>query len=95
MAREAKSIKELLNRYLREEGLETPLNQSRLIDAWPVVTGKIISDNTGSLRIRNSVLYVEIKSAALRNNLVYKRKQLVELLNRHVGATVINDIVFW
>lgn len=95
MAREAKPIKELLNRYLREEGLETPLNQSRLIDAWPIVTGRTVSENTGRLQIRNCVLYVEIKSAALRNNLVYKRKILVDLLNRHVGATVINDIVFW
>lgn len=94
MARDAKSIKDLLNSYLREEGLETPLNQSRLIDAWPVVTGKIVSENTGSLQIRNCVLYVEIKSAALRNNLIYKRKILVDLLNKHVGATVINDIVF-
>lgn len=94
MAREAKSITELLNRYLRDEGLETPLNQSRLIDAWSEVVGKIVSDNTGSLYIRNNVLYVEIKSAALRSNLIYKRKVLVDLLNRHVGATVINDIMF-
>ena len=30
----------ILRRYQREEGLETPLNQHRLINAWPDVMGQ-------------------------------------------------------
>lgn len=33
--RKVKNIDELLNFTLRKEGLETPLLQKRLIDAWP------------------------------------------------------------
>ena len=38
--REVKSISELLNAYLRQEGLEVPLLQKRLIDSWEKVVGK-------------------------------------------------------
>ena len=33
--REVKSIKELVMQNLRTNGLETPLMQKRIVDAWP------------------------------------------------------------
>lgn len=94
MGKEAETIGDLVNRFLRSEGLETPLNEHRLVSLWPEVVGDIVSRNTGDIYIRNGVLYVQIKSAPLRYTLVYKRKILVDLLNKKVGATVIHDIMF-
>ena len=37
--RDVKSINDLLNMYLRREGLETPLLQRRAVDAWDKVVG--------------------------------------------------------
>lgn len=93
MAREVKNIGDLLNLYLRSEGLETPLNEYRIIASWGKVMGDTINGYTGNLYIRNSVLYVEIKSSVLRYELAYKRKTIVELLNKFVGARVINDVI--
>ena len=45
--REVKSISELLNAYLRQEGLEVPLLQKRLIDSWEKVVGKSVASYTG------------------------------------------------
>ena len=38
--REVKKIDGLLSHFLRAAGLETPLLQRRLIDAWPEVAGQ-------------------------------------------------------
>ena len=46
-------IKEIILKNLRDQGLETPLLQKRLIDAWPVVMGETIASYTTSLNIRN------------------------------------------
>lgn len=94
MAKDVPLIKELLLRYLRDEGLETPLNEHRLIGKWPEVVGNVIAQRTGRMEIANRVLYVQILSASLRNSLMYNRRVLVERLNGVVGATVIDDIVF-
>lgn len=91
---QAESIGDLLRRYLRQEGLETPLNETRMAAAWPEVMGQGVARYTGDVFVRNGVLYVQLKSPALRADLMMNREVLVQRLNRHVGAQVIRDIVF-
>ena len=79
--------------YLRETGLETPLNEHRLIQAWGTVLGPAVSRYTKELRIYNQVLFVTITSAALRNELMMRRAELTARLNSEVGAQVITQIV--
>lgn len=84
----------LLRKYMREEGLETPLNEQRLINAWKEVLGPTIASYTDNLYIRNQILYVHLTSAPLRQELMMGRELLVKNLNRHVGTTVIINIIF-
>lgn len=89
----SENIGEALRRFLRQEGLETPLNEHRLVDAWPQVMGVGISRYTGDMFVKGGVLYVRILSPALRADLMMSRKVLVAKLNAYVGAQVIEDIV--
>ena len=93
--REVKSISELLNRVLREEGLETPLQQKRLVDNWETVTGKTVARYTAEKFIRNQTLFVKIQNPALRSDLSMMKAQIVKRLNDSVGAMVIADIRFF
>ncbi len=90
----AEPIGKLIREYLRQESLETPLNEQRLIDAWPRVLGPVIASYTRELYIRNQILYVHLTSAALRQELMMGRELLVRNLNKEVGATVITNIIF-
>lgn len=90
--KQAKSIAELLQNYLRTEGLETPLQQKRLMDAWETVTGKTVAQYTGEKFIKNQTLFVKILNPALRQDLSMMRSQLVKRLNENVGTTVITDV---
>ena len=83
----------VIMQYLREMGLETPLNEHRLIQAWDKVLGQSVSRYTKEIRIYNQVLYVTISSAALRNELMMRRTELVSRLNAEAGAQVITQIV--
>lgn len=79
--------------YLRETGLETPLNEHRLIQAWGTVLGPAVSKYTKELKIYNQVLFVTVTSAAMRNELMMRRTELTARLNAQVGAQVITQIV--
>ena len=92
--RDVKAIKELILRNLRAQGLETPLLQKRLMEAWPVVAGEAINQYTGSVTIRNQTLYVHLTSPALRADLSMQRSDYVKRLNDYVGSQVITDIRF-
>ena len=88
------SLTDILNDCLRQNGLETPLNQYRLIESWNTVVGKTIARYTGDLFIKNQTLYVKVKSSTLKSDLMMGRSSLVHQLNEHVGAYVISDIIF-
>lgn len=90
--RDVKSVADVLQQLLREEGLETPLQQKRLIDSWETVTGRIVARYTTEKFIQNQTLYVKIVNPALRQDLAMMRQQLVKRLNEQVGSFIISDI---
>ncbi len=90
----AESIGAMIRRYLRQEGLETPLNETRMTSAWSEVMGQAIARYTGDVFVKNQVLHVYLKSPALKANLMMGREILVKRLNEYVGAQVICDIYF-
>jgi len=73
-------------RNLRVQGLETPLLQKRLVDAWPQVAGPVV--------IRNQTLWVRLSNPALRADMSMRRQEYIMLLNGRVGSQVITDIRF-
>ncbi len=93
--REVLPIDKIVNMFLRQNGLETPLLQKRLVDAWDSMAGKTIARYTEDKFIRNQVLYVKISSPAMRSDLSMIRTELVNKLNQHVGARIIIDIKFF
>lgn len=85
----------VIRQFLREEGLETPLNQHRLLNSLQDVLGFGIAKYIGTAFIRNQTLNVQIKSPVLRQELNIGRESLVKRLNDQVGAQVIADIRFY
>ena len=87
-----KTIDEILQRFLRDEGLETPLLQKRLIDSWETVVGDTVAQYTTEKFIKNQTLFVKITNPALRQDLGMMRSQLVKRLNETVSSLIITDI---
>ena len=81
-------------RNLRVQGLETPLLQKRLVDAWPQVAGPVVARYTLDVVIRNQTLWVRLSNPALRADLSMGRQEYIMLLNGRVGSQVITDIRF-
>lgn len=92
--RNVQSIGDLILQNLRKQGLETPLLQKRLVEAWPAVAGPAISRYTRDAFIQNQTLVVRLTNPALRMDLSMRRAEFVKLLNESVGGQVIADIRF-
>lgn len=87
-------LSDVVRQVLGELHLDRPLNEKRLIDAWPTVLGANIVQYTSDLSIRNRVLYVSLTSSVLRHDLFLSREEIKHSLNKQVGVEVIIDIVF-
>ena len=92
--KDVKNIRELILRNLRSQGLETPLLQKRLMDAWPTVMGDMVAGYTQEVYIRNQTLWVHLTSPALRADLSMMKQDIVKKLNAAVDSQVIVDIRF-
>ena len=90
----AEQIGDVIHYFLRQQGLESPLNEYRLVQAWDDMVGPAIARYTDNLYIKNQTLYVHLTSAVLRQELMMARELLIKNLNRAVGAQVIVNIVF-
>ena len=90
----AEQIGDVIRFFLRQQGLESPLNEYRLVQAWSDVVGPAMARYTSNLYIKNQILYVHLTSSVLRQELMMGRDILVRNLNEKVGAQVIVNIIF-
>lgn len=86
------TIGEALSAFLRESGLDKPVYEHQLMERWPEVVGEMAAKLTYKLEVRDGVLYVRLRSAALKAQLFELRHDVVRRLNEAVGTTVIHDI---
>lgn len=91
--RKEESIGNVLLRYLRQSQLESPLNEFRILQSWNEIAGSTAAQLTQDIHIYNQKLYVKLRSATMRTELMMKRTELTRKLNQKVGAQVITDIV--
>ena len=89
------AIRDVLLAFLREQGLETPLLEYRITQAWPEVMGEVVSRYTRQVFVREGKLHVQLSSAPLRQNLMMEHKRIAQKLNDHVGSYVISDVCFF
>ena len=75
---DAEQIGEMIRKFFRQNALEAPLNEYRLIQAWKDVVGPAITKYTSNLYIKNQILYVHLTSSVLRQELMMGRDLLVK-----------------
>lgn len=88
----ARAIGELLADFIHGSELEQPLLERKVLALWPELLGPTIAQMTGEIQVKNGVLLVHIRSAALKAQLFEVRYELVRKLNAAVGANVLKDI---
>lgn len=91
---EALQIGEIIDSYIRQENLETAMNEQKASYVWADVVGYGINRYTISRSVHNGVMTVRLSSATLRNELMMNRSLLIKRINEAVGAPVINEIIF-
>ncbi len=88
------SLGEVIRELLSSYNLEGKLMQAKVIEAWPEVTGPMITKHTRDLYIKGRTLFVHLDSPALKTELSYSKSQIIEGLNKAAGGVVIKDIGF-
>lgn len=89
------NMRELMQEFLQtNQQLEKGVLESRVIQNWAVIMGPSVDRCTKRIFLSKSgILYVELNSSVVRNELLMLREKIISSLNQSVGASLVNDIV--
>lgn len=62
-------------------------------EAWHDVMGSAISKYTTEVLFQRETLHVKLSSSVLREELSYGKEKIINLLNEHLGETLIKKLV--
>ncbi len=88
------TVKDAINQLLKHYQLQSRFNETYLEAFWAKMMGTTISSRTKRLYVKDRVLYIEIESAPLRNELVNAKSKMILRINEDMGTSVIDDVVF-
>ena len=87
------SIGESIKRFFEANHTKQKFDETQLIVSWEKVLGKTIAKNTKKIFIKNKVLFVELRSAALKHELNASKDKIKQLFRNEFGADIIDEIV--
>jgi len=87
------SISEALRQLFSEQRWDNRLYDKRLRSEWQEIVGKTISKYTDSLYLSGKTLTIHTQVPVLKHELQIMRPQLMQRINEHFDAVVVNDIV--
>src|ERR1041385_5300249 len=83
------AIKELLRSYR----LKSKFDETTLVSSWERLVSKPIAKRTKKVSVRNKVLFVELDSPAMKNDLNFHKSQIIALLEKEFGKDIIKEII--
>ena len=89
-----RTIGEAIHELVEAYHLDNKLIETKIINAWPEVSGTYISRQTHKLYINDHVLYVVIHSSVIKHELHLAHDDLLEQLNSIAGKAYLKKIVF-
>ena len=87
------TIGEILNDFFKRPYVAAKVAEGRLEEYWREIVGEYVLEYTRSLKLENHILYVVVSSGVVRNELFFRRDELMKLLNERAGVKLINAII--
>jgi len=88
------SFKDAFGKFLKEEHLDVKYKQKLLIDSWERVMGRPIAARTTKMYFRGKSLYVELSSAALKEEMNRSQEIVLARIEEHMGERVAEEVRF-
>ena len=82
-------------RMLKAYGIQGKYYEARAKQLWFDMMGDAIGKYTDNIYVKNRKLYVNISSAALRQEIGYSKDKVQQHINDEIGTDYIREVVIW
>ncbi len=88
------SLSEVLRDYVKGTSIERKLKEVDVVQSWEELLGKTIAHYTKSVSLKSKILFVEINSSVVKNELFMMREEIRRKLNEKAGEELVEKIIF-
>lgn len=95
MAKKSNLIKlgDAINQLFKQENLDVKISQFAVKKSWKEIAGEAIAVNTTDIFFNNKIVFVSLKSAALKHELSFRKEELLSNINKFCGYKLVEQIV--
>jgi predicted nucleic acid-binding Zn ribbon protein len=87
------SLGDALKKFLNQSRLKGSIQALQIEEVWEQIMGKTVARYTDKIRIHGQTLYIDTAIAPLRQELLYQKDRIVQLVNEALGEQVIREVV--
>ena len=87
-------LKAAINNLLKAAGLEAGVSQNKALLVWDDVVGARVSENTTPEKVEAGTLYIKASNPTWRQELMFKKEDILKKLNKKLGEKTIKEIKF-
>jgi predicted nucleic acid-binding Zn ribbon protein len=88
------SLSEVIRDYVKGTSIEGKLKEVDVVQSWEELLGKTIAHYTKNIVLKNKILFVEIHSSVVKNELFMMREEIRRKLNERAGEEMVSKIIF-
>ena len=86
-------IEAILKEFVKKNNLQSGLDKVNVREAWINLMGNGVNNYTTAIELKHEVLYVQLSSSVLREELSYGNEKIIKMLNESIGKEVVKKLV--
>lgn len=87
------TVGDVLKFIIKENKLQSGIDQISVKEAWQSLMGNGVNSYTRSVLLKGTVLYVELSSSVLREELSFGKDKIIAMLNEELRREIIKEVV--
>jgi hypothetical protein len=90
-----RTLKDLISEMLKNSGMDRKFNELEVIQCYKKAVGDIISKKTKDVYLKDRTLVIKMDSGALKQEMFFEKKKILNLINDQLQAPFLEDIEVW
>ena len=82
-----------MRKFLNQSRLKGSIQALQIEEVWEQIMGKTVARYTDKIQIHGHTLYVHTAVAALRQELLFQKENIIKRVNEALGERVIQEVV--
>lgn len=91
--REANSVKDLMQSFIKENNLTKGMQKLQIEEVWEKLMGAGVVSYTQQVQLQNKTLIIKLTSSVLREELSYGKEKIIKMINEEMGEELVSRLM--